>query len=90
MADKKTAILDKGVIIGYFPTQAELDRIENDFTYHPPKAGQAPRYEAIRNAGATLAKVLVELCPESRELSVALTELSLVISAANMAIARNE
>lgn len=78
------------VLVGYNPTDIEVARIENDFRYHPPKAGQSPRYEQIRNAGKDLAYLLVRNCPESRELSVAMTELSIVIMMANAAIARNE
>lgn len=69
------------------PSLAEL---EKRFTYHPPKSGQPERYEAIRDKSKELAALMVESCPDSRELSVALTELETSVMWANAAIARNE
>ncbi|MCR4341007.1 MAG: hypothetical protein NUW01_14090 [Gemmatimonadaceae bacterium] len=66
------------------------DRINNDFTYHPPKEGQPERYVEIRDAARVLAHTIVELTPVSHEQSVALTHLDAVVMNANAAIARNE
>lgn len=63
--------------------------IENNFTYHAPTAGQPEKYEAIRNKAKELATLLQATCPQSRELSVAMTELETSIFWANAAIARN-
>jgi hypothetical protein len=67
-----------------------LRRLENDFTYHPPKGDQVERYGAIRTAAGELARLIAEKTPESREQSVALTKLDEVVFWANASIARNE
>lgn len=72
------------------PKPETLQRIENNFTYHPPSGDQAERYIVIRDEAKAYALLLVELCPESRELSLALTHLEEVAMWANAAIARNE
>lgn len=66
------------------------ERIENNFTYHPPKEGQAERYVEIRDEARKLAYCLDGLCPESREKSLAMTKLEEAVMWANAAIARNE
>lgn len=63
--------------------------IENNFTYHAPTEGQPAKYEAIRNKAKELATLLQSTCPQSRELSVAMTELETAIFWANASIARN-
>jgi hypothetical protein len=68
----------------------KTDDIANRFTYHAPKAGQPERYQQIRAAARELADLLTAQCPESRELSLALTKLEEVVFWANAAIARNE
>lgn len=67
--------------------QAELER---RFTYHAPTPDQVPRYDEIRSLAKAIAWHLMEMCPESRELSLALTKLDEVVMHANAAIARNE
>jgi hypothetical protein len=79
----------------YHPTGALLERIETNFTYHPPKRtedehDQPSRYETIRNKGKELAILLTHNCPEGRELSLALTHLEEAVMWANAAIARGE
>jgi len=70
--------------------RASLNRIENDFTYHPPTGAiQVNKYNSIREAGKQLAIMLANVCPESRELSIALTNLEQVMFWANASIARN-
>lgn len=66
------------------------DRLENDFTYHAPFENQAERYTAIRSHAKELARYLIQDCPNSRELSVALSRLEEVVFWANASIARNE
>jgi hypothetical protein len=65
-------------------------KIDNDFTYHPPSGDQPERYEAVRANARAFMKLLVDLCPESRELSLAKTHLEETVFWANAAIARNE
>lgn len=65
-------------------------QIANTFTYHAPKPGQPERYEAIRAKARELATLLAESCPDSREKSVALTNLQQAVMWANASIAINE
>lgn len=65
------------------------DELANRFTYHPPKDGQAERYNAIRSLAGQLAIDLNEMCPDSREKSFALTHLEEAVMWANASIARN-
>lgn len=65
-------------------------QIENNFKYHAPKEGQPAKYEAIREKAKELAYLIDELCPNSREKSVAFTQLETAVMWANAAIARNE
>jgi len=67
-----------------------IQDINNRFTYHAPKPGQSKRYEDLREAGRQLAILINDLCPESREKSLAITKVEEAISWANAAIARNE
>lgn len=64
--------------------------IENNFTYHAPKAGQPERYTALREKAKEFALLIEQECPESRERSLAFTKLEEAVMWANAAIARNE
>jgi hypothetical protein len=64
--------------------------IENNFIYHAPKEGQAEKYQAIRDLAKEVAHFINDVCPESREKSLALTNLEQSIMWANASIARNE
>jgi hypothetical protein len=66
------------------------ERIETNFKYHPPKKDQPERYDRIRSKAKELAVVFAEDAPDSRELSLALTELENAVMWANAAIARHE
>ncbi len=72
------------------PDAKTLERLENDFTYHPPKPGQPERYAEIRNTVKICAEAIVGMTPPSREQSLALTKLDEAVFWANAAIARNE
>ena len=74
----------------YNPSEVDSKKLENNFKYHAPKDDQAVRYEKVRGAAKEFAKTLTALCPPSRELSVALTELETAVMWANASIARNE
>ncbi len=74
----------------YTPKPEQLARNEKNFTYHAPKDGQPERYNRIREAYRNLAHLLVTNCPDSRELSLALTGLEESVMWANSSIARNE
>lgn len=65
-------------------------QLENNFKYHAPKGNQTERYEALRNKAKELAHMIDELCPNSREKSLAMTNLEQASMWANASIARNE
>lgn len=67
-----------------------MESLINRFTYHKPKTDQQERYEIIRQEGFSLATTFDTLCPDSRELSMAITKLEEAVMWANAAIARNE
>ncbi|MDT2259639.1 DUF7681 family protein [Paenibacillus larvae] len=64
-------------------------QIENNFKYHAPKEGQIEKYTTIREKAKELACLLDEVCPNSREKSLAITNLEQVVMWANASIARN-
>jgi hypothetical protein len=63
--------------------------IEKRFTYHPPKDGQPELYQAIRDMAKMMATIIENTCPESREKSLAITNLEQAVMWANASIARN-
>lgn len=68
----------------------DKNELEKRFTYHAPKEDQADRYECIRENAFILSMVIDNLCPDSREKSLAITKLEEVVMWANASIARNE
>jgi len=68
----------------------ELNRPEMEirFTYHKPTEGQPELYKVIRDQAYDVAMMLQALCPQSRELSLAITKLEESVMWANAAIAR--
>lgn len=64
-------------------------QVEHNFTYHKPKPEQQPKYAQLRELAKTLGLAIVDLTPESREQSLALTDLENCIMHANAAIARH-
>lgn len=65
------------------------EQIENNFMYHAPKEGQPEKYTALREKAKELAYLVEELCPNSREKSLAITNLENAVMWANASIARN-
>jgi hypothetical protein len=65
-------------------------QIENAFTYHAPSGTQTTLYQEIRDVAKKLACTIDTLCPESREKSLALTNLQQAVFWANASIAINE
>jgi hypothetical protein len=62
----------------------------NRFTFHPvSSADTASIYETIRREALGLAELLDRFCPDSRELSLAVTTLEEVVFWANAAVARH-
>ena len=68
-----------------------MDRVDldNRFTYHPASAEQGVLYSEIRDLARGLSYHLNKVCPDSRELSTAITKLEETVFWANAAIARN-
>lgn len=67
------------------------EQIENNFTYHDTKdEEQESKYITLREAAKKLAYMYEELCPPSRERSLAITNLEQSNMWANASIARNE
>lgn len=72
-------------------TQEEYQkRITNNFRWHPPKGDQPARYEQIRRMAMLFATEINVACPDSREKTLALTNLEQCMMWANASIARNE
>jgi hypothetical protein len=67
----------------------EAKDLENRFTYHAPKAGQPEMYEKLRGQAKYFAGMIDELCQDSREKSLAITNLEECVMWANAAIARH-
>lgn len=66
------------------------DRINRDVPHYPPTDKAIEAHERIRTETARLAHLYVDLCPPSRELSLALTKLlDEAMAHANAAVARN-
>lgn len=63
--------------------------LENIYKHHAPQGDKAEKYEAIRNKSKELACLINEICPQSRERSIAHTNLEQVSMWANASIARN-
>lgn len=68
----------------------DTEEIENRFTYHAPVVDQVDRYSRMRNNAKMIAYVICDICPPSRERSLAITKLDEVVFWANAAIARNK
>lgn len=66
-----------------------LQRVQSDFTYYRPKPGQTEKYIDLRQRALELARAMVMHCPNSRELSTALTFLEGAVMHANASIARH-
>lgn len=63
--------------------------IKNRFTFHPSTPNTAALYESMRSKALELAAWMDESAPESRELSLALTNLDQAVMWFNAAVARN-
>ena len=68
----------------------EPEDINNRFVYHSPNPEQTMRHEQIRAAVTRLAHAINDLCPESREKSLAITNLEQAQFWANASVARND
>ena len=65
------------------------EELESRFTYHAPKDDMTGQYISIREKAKELAYMIDELCPESRERSLAMTKVEECVMWAIASIARN-
>lgn len=65
------------------------ERIQNDFTYHPPSTSQVSVFHEVREEARRFAELLIHNVPPGRELSTALTRLEECVMHANAGIARH-
>ena len=71
-------------------TRQDIRDIDNRFTYHKPHGDQNERYVKLRETAREFALEIYDLCPASRERSLAITKLEEAVMWANASIARNE
>jgi len=64
--------------------------LHNIFTYHAPIGDQAERYIVLRAMARDFALLINTTCPDSREKSLAITNLQQAMMWANASIAINE
>lgn len=74
----------------YVPSEDDVNKIDNIFTFHPVFGDQRERYEYLRHKAKELARSFLSLTPKSREQSLAITSLQEAVMWANAAIAINE
>ena len=67
-----------------------IQDLKKRFTYHPPKEDQPKKYDDIRKNALAFAMLIDEICPDSREKSLAITALEEAVMWANASVARNE
>lgn len=67
-----------------------MNDLESRFSHHPPTPGQAEKYAQVRSHLLEIAQKIDEICPNSREKSLALTKLEEVMFWSNASIARSE
>lgn len=70
--------------------QEMITEIGRRFAHEEPHGDQPYRYNQIRSACRDLAELIVEITPQSREQSLALTALEEVSMWANKAIGRSQ
>ncbi|HEY4722171.1 MAG TPA: hypothetical protein VII92_10015 [Anaerolineae bacterium] len=78
------------IVLLYKISEADQKKLDSAFVYHAPKGDQPQRYIELRDKAKELAELMTSLCPPSRELSLAITNLEQAIMWANASIARNE
>lgn len=67
----------------------KIEDIENWFSYHAPSQEQQLKYIALREKAKEYAKLILELCPDCADTTVALRSLREVSMQVNQAIACN-
>lgn len=65
------------------------EQIKNNFKHHEPTDEKIAKYEAVRGLAESLAHFIDDVCPDSREKSLSITNLEQAVMWANAGIARN-
>jgi len=68
--------------------QTKNELLEKNFSYHSPTLEKQEKYVKLREKAKELAYLITELCPESRERSLAITGIEQSIMWANASVAR--
>ena len=66
----------------------DTEDIKIRFTYHKPDEEKSCHYKNIRDFARELADLINKICPDSREKSLAITNLEQCVMWANASIAR--
>jgi hypothetical protein len=74
----------------YLVTSEQVAFLDRLFDWHPPRAGQLERYEALRARARDVAFRMLAWCPDGREREFALLHLEQAVTWAVKSIARNE
>lgn len=64
--------------------------IDKKFAFHEPSEGGKEKIKQIRQAFTNIDSLVKELCPQSRELSIALTEIETAAMWATKAVVIND
>jgi hypothetical protein len=68
-------------------TPEEHAAVSHVFSYHPPSAEQAEKYDLIRQGAKAFAEILMVSCPPSADRTAALRKVREAVMTANAAIA---
>ena len=71
----------------YSPSIEDVERVAQAHSFHRADAEKQSQHEEVREVTRKCAQRLLELCPKSRELSLALTAMQDAMMWANAAIA---
>lgn len=74
----------------YPPSLADLENLDNWFSYHAPNPDQVVRYALIRDAAKNFASVVMENTPKCADQTAALRAIREAVMKANLTIACNE
>lgn len=87
----KFTVVDYDCFLGYLREEGKMpyteSEIDNIFSYHKPSIEQVPKYEAIRSAARTFAKVIIANTNSSAEQTLAIRKLEEVVMRANQCVA---
>jgi hypothetical protein len=67
-----------------------MDDLKKNYSFHSPKKEDVLKYKDLRDKTLYLASVIMDIVPESRERSLALTKLEECLFWSNAGLARKE